>query len=81
MQATYGVADEIRAELARRRMSVESLATAVKIPGTDRTAISFRTLCRRLAEPGSFKLEELQAIAGYFGLTVADLVTPRVRAA
>ena len=63
MQVTDGVAEVIRVELARRRMSVEAFTAALTYPGTSRPVLSFRSMCRRLAEPGTFKLEELAAIA------------------
>lgn len=81
MQATEDVAGEIRAELARRRMSVQGFAETLKDPDTARTVFSFRTLCRRLAEPGTFTLEELFAIAAYFGTDIGELVSPSRRAA
>lgn len=80
MQATEAVGNEIRAELTRRRMSVETFAATVTVPGTTRTVFSFRTLCRRLAEPGTFSLDELYAISEYFGMPLGDLVTPPRRA-
>ena len=81
MQATDVVAGEIRAELARRRMSVQTFAETLKDPENGRTVFSFRTLCRRLAEPGTFTLDELFAVADFFGYDIADLVSPVRRAA
>lgn len=81
MRATDEVAGEIRAELARRRMSVQTLAETLTDPETDRTIFSFRTLCRRLAEPGTFTLDELDAVALFFDRDLADIVNPRRRAA
>jgi hypothetical protein len=81
MQVTDGVAEVIRVELARRRTSVEAFTAALTYPGTSRPVLSFRSMCRRLAEPGTFKLEELAAIADYFGLEISDLISPSRRAA
>lgn len=82
MQATEVVAGEIRAELARRRMGVQAFAETLKDPESGRTVFSFRTLCRRLAEPGTFTLDELFAVAAFFDYDdIAELVSPVRRAA
>lgn len=64
-------ADTIRAELARRRMTVGRLAAA--------TGISLNTLQRRLSG-GDFRLSELHAIATVLGIALTDLTDPYIEA-
>lgn len=58
-------APTIRAELARRRMSVGRLSAATGIPSS--------TLQRRLAKPEDFRLPELAAIATVLDISLETL--------
>lgn len=64
---TERVAGEIRAEMARQRKKMTGLAQTL--------GISYATLHRRLANPPqSFRLDELELIADYLGITVPELL-------
>ena len=60
------VAANIRAELARQRRPQSELVTLL---GLSPSAVS-----RRLSGQQSFELDEVEAIAGLFGVPVADLL-------
>jgi DNA-binding Xre family transcriptional regulator len=62
------LAGEIRAELARQRKKLNDLAQHL--------GMSPATLYRRLSDPPPkhFRLDELDAIAHYLGLTVPELI-------
>lgn len=65
-------ADTVRAELARRRIPGRELASILRV--------SERTVRRRLSAQAPFTVDEITAIAGFFGLPVSDLL-PDERAA
>jgi transcriptional regulator with XRE-family HTH domain len=60
------VASNVRAELARRRLSQQALAAAL---GVSQTHVS-----RRLVGKVAFDVEELHAVADFLGLRVAALL-------
>ena len=60
------VGAEIRAELARRRMTHEVFAKGIKV--------SQATLARRLAGTSPFTLNELEAAAKYLNVPVTQLL-------
>lgn len=60
------VAAEVRAELARRRLTTRELAVGA--------GIALTTLRRRLAGESAFTLDELAAIAGCFGIPLMTLL-------
>lgn len=62
------VADNVRAELSRRRVSGRDLAIALDW--------SERTLRRRLAGVIPFTVDELTAVAKHLGVPTADLLPP-----
>ncbi|GAB3292824.1 helix-turn-helix domain-containing protein [Pseudoclavibacter terrae] len=61
-------ARSVRALLAEKRESIESLAEA--------TGIAHSTLKRRLLTISPFTIDELSVIAEHFGVRVHDLLTP-----
>lgn len=61
-------ARSIRALLADRRESIESLA--------DGTGIALSTLKRRLLGASPFTIDELGLVAEYFGVSILDVLTP-----
>ncbi len=65
------VAATVRAELARKRMLQRELAEAL--------GISTAQVSERLADNTPFRLDELDPIAEFLGLPVADLVAPPAR--
>jgi hypothetical protein len=60
------VADEVRAEMARSRVTGTTLAQSV--------GMSNATLSRRLSGAIPFNLDELSAVATRLGLTVTELL-------
>jgi DNA-binding Xre family transcriptional regulator len=66
------VAATVRAELARRQIKQAALATAL--------GISAQQVSERLAGTTPIRLDELDPIAAFLELSVADLVDPPVRA-
>ncbi len=64
--ATQRVADTIRAELARRRISQTVVA--------ERLGLSQATVSRRLLGEYPFTVDEVDTIAEMLGLTASDLV-------
>lgn len=62
------IADEVRAQMARRRRSQSSVSTE--------TGISERTLARRLSGASSFTIDELVSIADSLGCPVRQLIGP-----
>lgn len=60
------VTGEIRAELARRRVKQDQLAKAV--------GRSQATIARRLAGLSAWDLDELEAVAAFFGVPVEALL-------
>jgi transcriptional regulator with XRE-family HTH domain len=66
------LAGTVRAELARRRMTIRQLA--------DTTGMALSTLGRRL-ERGDFKIDELAAIAGALDMPLAALLPAAEEAA
>lgn len=67
------VAGEVRAEMARQRITVERLATATKIPPS--------RLHRRFSGRVAFDTDELAAIAAYLGVQASELVARAERVA
>lgn len=61
------VAEEIRALMARRRVSRQAMATAL--------GVSHTTVWRRLSGETALDLDELESIAGVLGVTVVELVS------
>lgn len=62
------IADRIEAGMAAREFSVSRLAEASLIPRM--------TLSRRLADPATFTLAELERIASALGIDPFDLTKP-----
>lgn len=60
------VAGEIRAEVARQRLTLRTLA--------ETTDITPSTLSRRMADPASLSFDELVAICSALGITPAALL-------
>lgn len=60
------VADVVRAELARRRISGRKLAKGL--------GWSFTTTARRLNGSSPFDIDELAAVAGFLNVSVRDLL-------
>lgn len=67
------VADEVAAELGRRRASQEDLAAHI--------GLSQATVSRRLKGIGSFTIEEIQSIADFLGIPIERLIRPALEAA
>ncbi len=65
-------AEEIRALLARRRISAAELAR--------RTGMKQSTLARRMTGETAFDLDDLEVIAEVLGVEVTDLLPASVRA-
>ena len=72
MTTPHDVADRIRATLKETRRSINGLP--------ELTGIADKTLRRRLANPGSFTLEELNAIARALDVPLEHLLTVGVNA-
>lgn len=72
MTKPHGVADNVRAEMARRKFSQTDLAAAL---GKSQASIS-----RRLAGDQDFTVRELTAIAAWLGVSVASLLGEDVAA-
>lgn len=60
------VTAEIRAELARRKITAQRLAHAV--------GMSKQTMSRRMTGAAPFDLAEVEAIADFFGMTPSELL-------
>lgn len=60
------IAAEVRAEMARKRVTGTTLAEA--------TGMSQPTLSRRLSGAIAFDIDELHEVAGVLGLTVTELL-------
>lgn len=63
---TQQAAANVRAELARRRMSAQTLATGVDM--------NRQTLGRRLSGYSPFTIDELDWIADFFGVSIVALI-------
>lgn len=59
-------AANVRAELARRRISSQQLAEAI--------GMGRESMARRLREQTDFKISELSAVANYLGIPVTELL-------
>lgn len=71
MTKAHGPSDNIRAEMARRRLSQTELAGVL---GISQTAVS-----RRLSGDTRFSVDELLKVAGWLGVPAASLL-PEVAA-
>lgn len=67
------VAREVRAELARQKITGAELARALRMPQT--------TVARRLAGTYDFSVPELQAIATHLGVPLSQFLDEQVGAA
>lgn len=67
------VADEVLAQLGRRRLDKQWLATATGIP--------YSTLNRRLGGESDWSIEQIDAVATALGLTVPALLSEAQRSA
>jgi len=70
---TLRLAEEVRVEAARKRLTMASLAQ-----GSDMT---YQTLRRRLAGTHPFTVDELERVAAVLGVTVTELYARTEQAA
>ncbi|ADG97622.1 transcriptional regulator, XRE family [Segniliparus rotundus DSM 44985] len=69
--ANQHVALEVRAHLARRRLKRADLAAVL--------GVSLRTVSDLLGERRAWRLDELEAVARWLGLELADLLPAKAR--
>ena len=65
MSRTLRLAEEVRVEAARKRVTMSTLAQGA--------GMTYQTLRRRLAGTYPFTVDELERVASVLGVTVTDL--------
>jgi hypothetical protein len=68
------VPDNVRAEIARRRMHADKVAAQIPMPNGG--VMSYATFKRRMRSPGTFTLDEVEALARILRVPVERLTRP-----